>query len=116
MFNTRNELGQAIVCVIGLGYVGLPLAQSFAKNMEVVGYDTNGSWARELKQSNRINNFTPTSDPKQISKADFIIICVPTPVTKSKEPDLSYIRSAAETVSQHLKKGSVVVLESTVYP
>jgi UDPglucose 6-dehydrogenase/UDP-N-acetyl-D-galactosamine dehydrogenase len=84
--------------------------------MEVIGYDMNGGRIRELDGSNRTNYFTPTNDSKQISKADFIIICVPTPVTKSKEPDLSYVISAAETVSQNMKKGSVVVLESTVYP
>ena len=112
----HNKLGQAVVCVVGLGYAGLPLAQSFAESLEVIGYDMNSSKIRELNRSNRTQNFTPTNDPKQISKADFIIICVPTPVTKSKEPDLSYIRSAAETVSQNMKRGSVVILESTVYP
>ncbi|MFC1875605.1 nucleotide sugar dehydrogenase, partial [Chloroflexota bacterium] len=63
-----------------------------------------------------VNNIIFTSDPNEINKADFVIICVPTPVTKTKDPDLSYIKSAAETIGQKIKEGSVVILESTVYP
>ena len=104
-----------MVCVMGLGYVGLPLAEAFAKSLKVIGFDTD---YRKVDQLQSINHPNPhfTADPKQISKADFIIICVPTPVTKSKEPDLSYVKSAAKIASQNMKKGSVVILESTVYP
>ena len=61
-------------------------------------------------------NIEFTSDPSEIKQADFVLICVPTPVTKSKEPDLRYVKSAVEIAGKNLKKGAVVVLESTVYP
>jgi len=111
----RHNLEQAVVCVIGLGYVGLPLAQAFAKSLKVIGFDTDNKRIKQLKSINQPNlNFT--ANPKEISKADFIVICVPTPVTKSKEPDLFYVKSAAKIASQNMKKDSVVILESTVYP
>jgi len=65
---------------------------------------------------NNEDNIEFTSDPQKIKEADFVLIAVPTPVTKSKEPDLSYVKSAAKTVGNNLKKGAIVVLESTVYP
>ena len=111
----RHDLEQAVVCVIGLGYVGLPLAQAFAKSLKVIGFDIDRQKLNELKALNQ-PALSFTADPKEISKADFIIICVPTPVTKSKEPDLSYVKSAATIASQNMKGGSVVILESTVYP
>ena len=111
----RHDLEQAVVCVIGLGYVGLPLAQAFARSLKVTGFDIERQRINQLQPINQPNlNFT--ADPKEISKADFIVICVPTPVTKSKEPDLSYVKSAATIASQNMKEGSVVILESTVYP
>ena len=103
------------VCVVGLGYVGLPLAEAFSKHLRVIGYDVNIDKIKKLSQNNE-NNIAFTSDPANIREADFVIICVPTPVTKSKEPDLKYVKSAAELVGKNLKKGAVVVLESTVYP
>ncbi|MEA2003698.1 MAG: hypothetical protein U9O53_01930 [archaeon] len=71
---------------------------------------------RELIQANDNPGIAFTDNPAEIGSADFIIIAVPTPVTKSKDPDLSYIESAARTIGTHLKRGAVVVLESTVYP
>ena len=112
----KLNLDKAIVCIVGLGYVGLPLAKAFAKSLKVIGFDVNGNKIRKLNQNNDNQNLTFTNNTKEISKADFIIICVPTPVTKSKAPDLSYVKSAAETIGRNMKKGSVVVLESTVYP
>ena len=104
------------VCITGLGYVGLPLAEAFAKkHLRVIGYDVNAAKIKKLSQNNECN-IEFTSDPVMIREADFVIICVPTPVTKSKEPDLSYVKSAAEIVGKNLKKGAIVVLESTVYP
>jgi len=82
----------AVVCVVGVGYVGFPLAEAFSEHLKVIGYDLN------------------------LKKADFILIAVPTPVTESKEPDLFCVKSSVETVGKNLKKGAVVVLESTVYP
>lgn len=110
------SLDKAVVCIVGLGYVGLPLAQAFARSLKVIGFDVSQKTVRELNESSDNQNLTFTSDPKEIARADFVIICVPTPVTKSKDPDLSYVISAAETAGQHMKRGSVVILESSVYP
>ena len=109
-------LNKAVVCVVGLGYVGLPLAEAFSGNLPVIGFDINSNRIKKLNQSHDNRNLTFTSNPEDISSADFIIICVPTPVTEAKEPDLSFVISAAEIVGQNMEKGAVVVLESTVYP
>jgi len=111
----KYNLYEATVCIVGLGYVGLPLAEAFAKSLKVIGFDIVHQKVNQLGSINQPNlNFT--TDPKEISKADFIIICVPTPVTKSREPDLVYVKGAAETIGRNMKKSSVVILESTVYP
>lgn len=107
---------QPIVCIIGLGYVGLPLATEFSRHFKVIGFDTNVKLVKGLNLSSNNQNLTITNDPQQIKQADFIIITVPTPVTKSKEPDLSHIKSASKIVSQNMKAGCTVILESTVYP
>jgi UDPglucose 6-dehydrogenase/UDP-N-acetyl-D-galactosamine dehydrogenase len=119
---TKEERGMChmkdkTVCVVGVGYVGLPLAEAFSKHVKVVGFDIDEVKIQSLnaKNSNK-ENLEFTSDPSKIREADFVLIAVPTPVTKSKEPDLSYVRSAAEIVGRNLKKGAIVVLESTVYP
>lgn len=115
------------VCVVGLGYVGLPLAVGFAKHLPTIGYDVNETRVEELQEGYDHNsemleadlrnpNLTLTSDPTQMRDADVIIITVPTPVDKAKRPDLRYLISASETVGQHLKRGAIVVYESTVYP
>ena len=105
-----------IVSVVGLGYVGLPLANAFSKHLKVIGFDIDNEKVGKLNDGNHEDNIEFTTDPSKIKHADFVIIAVPTPVTKSKEPDLSYVKSAAETVGKNLKKGATVVLESTVYP
>ncbi|MFC1988454.1 nucleotide sugar dehydrogenase [Chloroflexota bacterium] len=107
---------KVIVCVVGLGYVGLPLAMAFAKSFRVIGFDVATAIVKKLNKDNSSQKLLITDDPKEISQASFIIICVPTPVTKSKEPDLTYIKSSAKIVGQNMKKGSVIILESTVYP
>nr|QNO52413.1 UDP-N-acetyl-D-mannosamine dehydrogenase [Methanosarcinales archaeon ANME-1 ERB6] len=105
------------ICIVGLGYVGLPLAEAFSKHLKVIGYDVDEEKIRNLGNNNNTNdNIEFTADPSMIKQADFVIIAVPTPVTKSKEPDLSFVTSATEIVGQQLKKGATVVLESTVYP
>ena len=104
------------VCIVGLGYVGLPLAEAFSSHLKTIAFDIDEEKVKRLSESNNEDNIEFTTDPSLIKQADFILICVPTPVTKSKEPDLSYVKSAAEIVGQHLKKGAVVVLESTIYP
>ena len=108
-----------IVCIVGLGYVGLPLAEAFSKHLKTIGYDIDEEKIRNLGNNNNTKEnleFTFTSDPSKIKEADFVLICVPTPVTKSKEPDLKYVKSAAEIIGRNLKKGAIVTLESTVYP
>jgi UDP-N-acetyl-D-glucosamine/UDP-N-acetyl-D-galactosamine dehydrogenase len=111
-----EKLEGAVVCIVGLGYVGLPLAQAFSKKFKVIGFDTNSNKIRELSQRNYDRNSVFTDDAKEIGQADFIIIAVPTPVTRSKEPDLSFVESAAEIAARNMKKGATVILESTVYP
>ncbi len=106
----------AVIGIVGLGYVGLPLAIAFAKTLRVIGFDTDTAKVSRLNQSNSSHRLSFTDDPREINHADFIIICVPTPVTKSKEPDLGPVLAAALTVSQNMKKNSVIILESTVYP
>ncbi|MHC1589126.1 MAG: nucleotide sugar dehydrogenase [Methermicoccaceae archaeon] len=107
-------LNEKVVCVVGLGYVGLPLAEAFSKHLRVIGYDVAEEKVRELSEQHSNIEFTNASF--SIKEADFVLVCVPTPVTRSKEPDLSYVKSAAETIGRNLKRGAVVVLESTVYP
>jgi UDP-N-acetyl-D-galactosamine dehydrogenase len=115
------------VCVVGLGYVGLPLAVGFAKHLPTIGFDVNETRVKELQEGYDRNGETPeadlrnpnltlTTDPTQMRDADVIIITVPTPIDKAKRPDLRYLISASQTVGQHMKRGAIVVYESTVYP
>jgi len=111
----QGSLKDTIVCVVGLGYVGYPLADAFSRHLRTIGYDL------DAKKIDRINaepgnKVIATTDPAMIREADVVIIAVPTPVTKAKDPDISYVASAAGTVGQNLKDGAIVVLESTVYP
>lgn len=103
------------VCVVGLGYVGLPLAEDFSRHLRTIGYRRDQKKVDELNASSG-NKIEATTDPAMIRQADFVIIAVPTPVTKAKDPDLEPVETAAEVVGQNLKKGAIVVLESTVYP
>ncbi|MBV8388887.1 MAG: nucleotide sugar dehydrogenase [Mucilaginibacter sp.] len=123
------------IAVIGLGYVGLPLAVEFAKKYKVVGFDISESRITELnnnydrtlevesdllKQVNRINNASAglfcSSDLEHLKDCNFFIVTVPTPVDKNNRPDLLPLYKASETVGKVLKTGDVVVYESTVYP
>ena len=110
-----KKLLNKTVCVVGLGYVGLPLAEAFAQHLRTIGY------RRDQKAVNKLNatpgnKIEATTDPAMIKQADFVIIAVPTPVTKAKDPDMEPVISASETVGKNLKKGAIVVMESTVYP
>jgi UDP-N-acetyl-D-galactosamine dehydrogenase len=116
------------ISVIGLGYVGLPLAVAFAKHTRVVGFDTNGQHiinlnngfdkhgvvmqAEELKQKKLLF----TANPSDLGKASFHIIAVPTPINASREPDLEMVFSATRAVAENLKNDDIIVYESTVYP
>jgi len=118
------------ICIIGLGYVGLPLAMAFSKKFKVIGFDidkervdqlntfedkTNQATKKALEEALK-TDLTLTSDLNLISDCNIYIITVPTPVTKEKKPDLSFLLSASKTVGLCLKKGDLVIYESTVYP
>lgn len=115
------------ICVVGLGYVGLPLAIHLSKTYSVYGFDVNPRRVESLKSGKDLNHDVPdselagsnvkfVSDPAVVSECDLIIVAVPTPITKAKKPDLKYLHSASSLVGKHLKAGSIVVFESTVYP
>jgi len=115
------------ISVIGLGYVGLPLAVGFAKHTKVIGFDTNDNLVADLKHGidkNRVaskadlqhENLLLTNDPGKLKHADFHIVAVPTPINSLRDPDLSMIFAATQTVAGALKKNDIVVYESTVYP
>lgn len=115
------------IAVVGLGYVGLPVAVAFGKQQEVVGFDINETRINELKngydRTNEVNdedlkksNIKFTNQPEELSKADFIIVAVPTPINKNNQPDLTPLIKASETVGKALTKDTIVVYESTVYP
>ena len=110
-----------------MGYVGLPLAVLLAKHFDVIGYDIDEKKIEELKQGidrtrevheDAVKNTSVqfTADATQIGNAQFIIVAVPTPIDESKTPDLSIVQAATKTVGAHMKEGSIVVYESTVYP
>src|SRR5208282_4626707 len=106
----------AKVGVVGMGYVGLPLALLFSEqSFPVTGFDIDRILPTEI-QAARSHGFTATSDYANIAGMDAIIICVPTPLNEHHEPDLRYIRSTAESLAPHLRSGQLVILESTTYP
>ena len=110
----KKPLPPFTICVVGLGYVGTPLAEAFAEHLPTIGFDIDRKKTDQLMASG--SKIRATTDPKAIREADIIMICVPTPVTKAKDPDLGPVTGAARTVGQNLKEGAIVVLESTVYP
>lgn len=115
------------LAVVGLGYVGMPIAVAFAKKIDVIGFDTDKEKTQKYNDGidvtrevgddeikNSAVNFT--CDEKSLKEADFVIIAVPTPIKSDNTPDLRPVLGASETVGRNLKKGAVVVYESTVYP
>ena len=123
---------QAIIGVIGLGYVGLPLIRAFDRaGFKTMGFDVDQSKVDKLKAGQSYikhidsgaiakliqeQRFEPTSDMNRLREADCIIICVPTPLNESRDPDLSYIEGTAHSIAKSLRKGQLVVLESTTHP
>jgi nucleotide sugar dehydrogenase len=108
----------ARVCVVGLGYVGLPLALRIAEcGYPVPGLDTDGERVEHIssKLPPREGSLAVTSDASALGDADIVLLCVPTPI-KDDLPDMSHIEEAARAVSAHLRPGHLVVLESTSYP
>ncbi|SMN11044.1 UDP-glucose dehydrogenase [uncultured Candidatus Thioglobus sp.] len=115
------------ICVVGLGYVGLPVALCFAKFDSVIGFDTNTKRLDALRHGIDANgehteqelfqdNLIYTSNPDDIASADFYIITVPTPINTAKQPDLTALESASILAGEYLNKEDIIVYESTVYP
>ena len=128
MFNDKNK---PIIGVVGLGYVGLPLALAFSKNFQTVGFDINEARVKDLnkgkdstKESEKsllldsLNSQSLFIEAKadKIKNCNFYIITVPTPIDENKNPDLSPLKKASIFVGSILKKGDYVIYESTVYP
>ncbi len=123
---------EARIGVIGMGYVGLPLVKTFLKKgFEVVGFDIDAKKVRmldrgvsyikhvtgeDLKSYLRENKFRATTDFSRLAEVDAVIICVPTPLDAHKNPDLSFVMKTTEVIARYLRKGQLVVLESTTYP
>jgi UDP-N-acetyl-D-galactosamine dehydrogenase len=119
---------QTTIGVIGLGYVGLPLAVEFGKKYQTIGFDLSetkiASYMRYCDPAGEVSTeslkaatqLTMTTDPSVISAADIIVIAVPTPVDASNTPDFSHLVNSSTTVGKYMKKGAIVVYESTVYP
>jgi UDP-N-acetyl-D-glucosamine dehydrogenase len=123
---------QAKIGVMGLGYVGLPLVKAFLKKgFPVIGFDVDPKKIRmlnqgkrylkhiaidELKSAFKTKRFLATADFRQLAKMDAVIICVPTPLDSHRNPDLSFVLNTTETIAKTLRKGQLIVLESTTYP
>ena len=120
-----------VIAVVGLGYVGLPLAVEFSKQWKTIGFDlsqaridaccsgvdpTGEVSTEDLVATVRPGSLEPTTDPRRLVEADFLIIAVPTPVDGARIPDFGPLIAASATVGQHMKPGATVVYESTVYP
>jgi UDP-N-acetyl-D-glucosamine dehydrogenase len=130
-FVDRIQSRQSKIGIIGLGYVGLPLALLFAEEgFPVLGFDIDAKKVQALIdgesyiyrvpkteiQLARGKGFNATSDYARISDMDAIVICVPTPLDEHRQPDLSYVRSTLESIAPHLRPGQLLILESTTYP
>lgn len=129
---TKINENKAIIGVVGLGYVGLPLLMEFVEEgFQTIGFDIDAKKVDALNagksyikhiESARVqkvrssNIFEATADFSRIKEVDCILICVPTPLTRHREPDISYIANTSETIAKYLRKGQLVVLESSTYP
>ena len=126
----KIENRSAQICVLGLGYVGLPMCIEFVRaGFHVTGIDNDVERVNHLKHGHSYildisdeelsairENFTPTTNFGALRHADATIICVPTPLRKTKDPDLSYILAATVQIAKHLQRGQLIILESTTYP
>ncbi len=128
----KIEAKEAVVGVVGLGYVGLPLVREFTRGgARVLGFDVDAAKvkalragrsyiehipAEEIKQMLRSKRFEATTDFDRLAEADCILICVPTPLTRMREPDMTYVEATAREIARRLRRGQLVVLESTTYP
>lgn len=124
----NNADNKTIIAVVGLGYVGMPLALAFDQSgFETIGFDVNAKRVEELRSHKDHTGETDlaelakskihfSSDPKVLKRSNFVIVAVPTPIDNANQPDLAMLRSASALVGANLQKGAVVVFESTVYP
>lgn len=128
----RVKAKDATVGILGMGYVGFPLAiAAHGQGFKVIGFDVDqtkvdalnagksylkGIDEAHVKKMNSDGKFTATSDERDLTKADALLMCVPTPLTKYREPDMSYVEVTTETIARNLRPGQLVVLESTTYP
>lgn len=126
MFNKLLNKTEKIA-IVGLGYVGLPLANLFSKKYDVIGFDVNQEKIELYKQGIDVtcelnenelkdSNIYFTSDETELKNASFFVVAVPTPINEDKNPDFKFIISATETIARNIQKESIVVYESTVYP
>ncbi len=130
-FRDRVERRTAVVGIVGLGYVGLPLAKRFAEvGFAVLGFDTDPAKVETLAAGRsylehiphdavatmRARGFTATTDMRRAGEADALLLCVPTPLTRQREPDLSYVRATMAALAPALRAGQLVSLESTTWP
>jgi len=120
------------VAILGLGYVGLPLAEAFSSaGLKVLGFDIDPKKVKilnsgrsiikhiphsQIEKMVKVGNFQATSNMARLKTADAILICVPTPLTENREPDMQFIVASSETIAKHLRPGQLIVLESTTYP
>ncbi len=122
----KKEKGRS-VAVVGLGYVGLPIAVAFGKFAPVIGFDINKTKVEELRKGiDRTGEVSPkdlstsqvryTYEPADLKAADFIIVAVPTPISEALQPDLKALRMVSEVIGANMSRGTIVVYESTVYP
>jgi UDP-N-acetyl-D-glucosamine/UDP-N-acetyl-D-galactosamine dehydrogenase len=122
-----SEPRDEIIAVIGLGYVGLPVALSFAEKFKTIGFDIKQKRIDELRagrdeteevttEALRSSSIRLTADPGELAEATFVIVAVPTPIDHNNQPDLGPLIAASRTVGAHIRRGAVVVFESTVYP
>ena len=115
------------IAVIGIGYVGLPLAVELSNHFNVIGYDANKNKINNLNSGTDLNqqysakeinkkNLSFTNDQNKVTNSNIYIVCVPTPVTKKKLPNLKYLKKASILIGKTIKKNETVIFESTVYP
>lgn len=128
----KIQTRQAVVGVIGLGYVGLPLVRTFSKaGFRCVGYDVDEAKVHALNAGQSYikhipsqtvadlvqkSGFRATANPSDLRACDAILICVPTPLNKTRDPDMTYVEQTARMIAQHLQPGQLIILESTTYP
>ena len=124
----REPAQLATVAVVGLGYVGLPVAVAFGRQRPTIGYDLSKKRIENLRhmvdptgevstaELMEAKHLKATAYPSELAHADFIIVAVPTPITAARQPDLGPLEQASQTIGRHMQPGATIIYESTVYP